>query len=295
MKSFSSRVFFVLTGVVLCSFLFGGCGITGGKLKAADQRIEKLIRQGVPDSVIETAKMLVLDIRSAMQYGGGKDPQKLYDSLMVMLDKTETAYASTTNALKPGIIKKRTDFDGKRQTLTGMQLQEADRVMGKLDSLIGANKWPDEKKQCNIVDTVLQSLVVDEQRAQTIKPKLLGTWAGTEHITDNGANAIEKTVFVFAKDGMVEVIEEHTGKNDETQKADWKFHSKGMYDVKGDTAFLTISHEQCLKQIYWNLMEKGGKTFWEKTEKPAYDSTITSGKKDRFITFAQISKTYKKR
>jgi hypothetical protein len=289
MKSFSSKVLCIVLGAMVCASLMG-CGATDGKLNAADQRIEKLVRQGVPDSVIETAKMLVLNIRSAKKYGGGADPQKMYDSLMIMLNKTEESYATTTNSLKPKIVEQRAAFDAKRKTLTGMQLQEADMVMTKLDSLIGANKWPEAQKMCGSVDTTIQSLMLDEQQAQVVKSKIPGTWSGSQHITGDGANATEKTVFVFGKDGKAEVTEEHTGKNSESNKSEWKFHSLGTYDVKGDTAFLTITREQCLKQIYWNLADKG----WEKSEKPTYDSTITSGKKNRFITFAEIKKSYSK-
>jgi hypothetical protein len=295
MKFFSGKVLFSLASVVLCAFVLSGCGVTDGKLNDANQRIDKLVKQGAPDSVVESAKMLVLNIRSALKYGGSIDPQKQYDSLIAMLDKTEVAYAHTTNSLKPVIMEQRTGFDAKLQALTGMQHIEAQKIIGKLDSLINANKWPEAQKQCALADTALQSLVIDEQRAQAIKPKLAGTWTGSEHITENGANAMEKTVFVFGKDGTADVTEEHKGVNSETNKSEWKFHSTGTYDVKGDTAFLAITHEQCLKQIFWNLTDKGGKTVWDKSEMPTYDSTITSGKKNRFVTFTQLSKTYKKR
>ena len=37
--------------------------------------------------------------------------------------------------------------------------------------------------------------MLDEQQAQVVKSKILGTWSGSQHIIGDGANAIEKNVF----------------------------------------------------------------------------------------------------
>jgi hypothetical protein len=44
-----------------------------------------------------------------------------------------------------------------------------------------------------------------------------------------------------------------------------------------------------------NLKVKGGKKEWVKTDKPPYDSAITSGKKDRYMTFDFLKGNFKKK
>jgi hypothetical protein len=290
----------LIVGVSMCfaaGLFIYGCGVTSKKLDDAEKRIDALSKAGMPDSLLTEARVILVQVKTAKQYGGGASPQKLYDSVSTLLGKAELMYTSSLSQVKPGVEAMRKTFDGKKQSLTGAQLLEADRLIKDVDSCIKVNKWTEAKEKCIVVDAALTSLAKDEKTAADTKTKLTGTWIGVQKTKDKQAKAdfTEKKQFTFAPDGKLDLIEERNGQTNEGLKEDWKFQSGGTYSLKGDTIIMAIAKEKCLKQIYTHLVEKGGKTQWVKKEKAPYDSTVTSGKKDRFVTFDFIKQNFKKR
>jgi hypothetical protein len=216
---------------------------------------------------------------------------------MTMLAKADITYTGTAAKLKPAVDSMRKSFDARRQGLTGLQMKEADSLIKDIDALIKKNKWEEVKARCDEADSVLRSLTKDEKVAQETKSKLIGSWTGIQKVKnkEDKSDFIEKKVFTFFSDGKTDMVEERNGQTNEALKEDWKYLSAGSYSLKADTIFLTITKEKCVKQAYMNLIEKNGKPQWIKTEKPSYDSVITSGKKDRFITFNYLKESFKKR
>jgi hypothetical protein len=206
-------------------------------------------------------------------------------------------YAGATSKVKPAVESLRKTFDAKKQGLTSHQLTEANRLIAEVDSLIKMNKWPEAKEKAEMTDTALAALQNDEKVAKDLKAKVVGTWNSTQKIKDKKAKAdfVETRIFTFSPDGKLDIIEQHTGQTNETRKEDWKYQSGGTYSFKGSLILMSITKEKCFKQSFQNLIEKNGKPQWVKTEKPGYDSTITSGKKDRDIPFDTLKAWFKKR
>ncbi len=282
----------VLIGLVFC-----GCGVTTKKLNDAEKRITVLAQNGMPDSLLTDVRVLLVQIKTSKKFGGGASPQRLYDSAMTILGNAEMNYLNATSKIKPAVEALRKTFDAKKQGLTGAQLQEADRLIKDVDSCMKMNKWPEAKIKCEMVDTALTALIKDEKTAAEVKAKLIGTWIGTVKTKNKQEKAdfVEKKTFTFTPDGKVDIVEERNGQTNEALKEDWKFQSGGSFSLKGDTVIVAVSKEKCIKQAYMHLAMKNGKPDWVKKEKPGYDSTITSGKKDRFLTFDYLKENFKKR
>ncbi len=288
-----SRRFTVLV-VMLCSAIATltiSCGVSSKKLEAAEKQIEALKQQGVADSLLSEARVLLVQAKTAKQLGNGSGAKSNYDSLESLLSKAASKFGSATAELKPQVEAIRQSVAQKKLGLTGMHLKEADSLIAALDVIIAKNDWPSAKEQAVSLDTAINLLIKNEQLSKEIKPKLVGLWTNTTKHKEEGVNAIEKKTFVFSKDGKVSISEEMNGQTNPSLKEDWKFQSQGTYDVKGDTVFMFISHEKCLKQTYQNLK---GKT-WVKKDMPTYDSTITNGKKDRYMAFDYIKETFQKK
>jgi hypothetical protein len=291
------RIFAFISMGIIAVFIFSGCGVTTKKLNDAEKRVNILTQKGMPDSLLSDVRVLLVQIKTAKKFGGGASPQKLYDSAMAVLLKSEMTYSGATSKIKPVVESLRKTFDTKKQSLTGAQLIEADRLIKDVDSSITMNKWTEAKEKCEMVDKALSSLVNDEKVAGETKAKLIGTWIGSQKIKNKQEKAdfIEKKSFSFLPDGKVDILEERNGQTNEALKEDWKFQSGGSYSLKGDTILVAVNKEKCFKQTYMNLVVKNGKPQWVKKEKPGYDSTITSGKKDRFLTFSYLKENFKKR
>jgi tRNA G37 N-methylase Trm5 len=126
---------------------------------------------------------------------------------------------------------------------------------------------------------------------------VIGTWAGERVPTAEGfkAKALEKKQFEFSADGKLHAVESMKGQTDEFLKEDWQFESWGTWDIKGDTVLLKITRELCQKQVFENFREVDGKKKWVREEKPTYDTTITDGSKDRYMTWDYFEQWLKKR
>jgi hypothetical protein len=274
-----------------------GCGVTKKKTDDVAKHIQSLQQKGVPDSLLSDAKVLLVQIQSSKQYGGGASPQKLYDSAVAVLAKAEAAFTATTNQVKPIVESLRKTFDTRKQGLTGPQLKAADSLIAQADSCIKMNQWPEAKEKCTMIDAALNSLQKDEITAKELKPKIVGTWSATRKTVDKEAkaNVVEKTTFTFTSDGKADCVEEKIGQTNEFFKEDWKFQSSGTYSLKGDTVMMCLPKEKCLKQTYWNNKDVGGKKQWVKDVKPTYDSTVTSDKKYRFVSYADLKANFKKK
>jgi hypothetical protein len=60
--------------------------------------------------------------------------------------------------------------------------------------------------------------------------------------------------------------------------------------VKGDTVFVAVGREKRVKQVIENLVN--GK--WVKQSEAPYDSAITDGSKNLFVTFSYMEENMKK-
>jgi len=277
--------------------MISGCGVSGKKLNAAEQRIAMLQQKGVPDSLLTEARVLLVQARTAKQLGNGIGAKSEYDSLEKLLTTAESSNGATVDQVKPGVTAMRKSIAERKLTLTGMQLAEADSLLAVLDATIAKNDWQTARDQAAMIDTVITSLLKNETTAKEVKPKVVGTWNSTEIIKnkEDKSNAVEKKSFTFAPDGKVDINEERNGQTNEALKEDWKFESWGTYSMKGDTILMNITREKCLKQVYENLRVKKGKKEWVKIEKPTYDSTISNGKKDRYMAFDFLKGNFKKK
>ena len=135
----------------------------------------------------------------------------------------------------------------------------------------------------------MPSLLEQEEHAAKFTKALIGTWVG-EREPGGGFKAVERKEFRFQNDGTVSINEKMKGQTDPYLKEDWQFLSWGTWKIKGDTAFINITREKCARQIFWN--KKDGK--WEKKVQPTYDSTITGGIKDRYMTWEFMQEELKK-
>jgi len=276
----SLRTFAVALACGAALSMMAGC-VSEKKLKDAEQRMDNLRQVGVPDSLLTEAQVLIVQARTDKKLGNGMGAKANYDSAMSIVAKAEARFSASTAEIKPTVETLRKSLGDKKSAFTGTILKEADSLLAVVDSYIQGNKWPEAKAKVMEADTAFMSLEKSTRLAQELRPKLLGTWSGSQAIKEDGANAVEKKSFSFGADGKVQIVEERTGLTNPGLKEDWKFESWGTYDLVGDTILLFINREKCDKQVYMALKESGAKKEWVKTEKPPYDSTY--GRKKRQV------------
>jgi hypothetical protein len=133
----------------------------------------------------------------------------------------------------------------------------------------------------------------DAERAKELKGRLPGEWTcvtKTKGDNNKDINAVEYKIFTLDKDGKAKFVERKSGQSGPYLKEDWEFVSNGTWDVNGDTLCLFINRFAAVRQMFEKLhLEDGGKKkYWKKEPQPTYDSTITDGSQDRYITFSDL-------
>ncbi len=281
--------------MAVCAVFAGAVVLsTGGggdkSIIALEARLKALETKGTPDSVLSTARV---DLENAK---AGKE-QSLpgyhasLDSLKVHVAAAEKWCNGVMQANKA-----RTDslfklLSAQKAGLSGLQLKAADSLFSSLNSYILKGWYLQARGVADHLDSLMPSLLRDEERAKQTGGKILGTWTMLKQHREEGANALEKTKVSFLKDGSFDMDEEMKGQTGPQLKEDWQFISHGNYGLKGDTILLMTKTEKCLRQIYWNLDDNNK---WVKSEKKPYDTVISDGSKDRLIAFSYLKENYRK-
>ena len=209
------------------------------------------------------------------------------------LASVEANFKETVNRLMPVIDSLRSVIRATRSGLTGLQLKKIDSMMVPVDSLLAMKWYLAAHTKAQEIGSLIPQFNKDEERVKELRSILPGEWVCT-NITkskeEKGVNAVEKKVFTFNRDGSVLLEENKKGQSGPFLKEDWEFKSWGKYDMNGDTIHLFIDRFASLRQNFERLyLEDGGKKkVWKKEPQPTYDSTITDGSQDRYITYEDL-------
>ena len=273
----------VLAAIAVC-VVYVGCG-KKQSLEDADARIKALVEKGVPDSLLSEAKVFLFQANAAKASANTGVLRKTRDSLFIYLEQAEAWYEASMQQFKPQVDKLLAAVKERKAKLTGQQLMAADSMMAIIDSFVAQNWLLQAKEKLSLLDTMMIQLVKDEEMAAKFKKRLIGTWVGEQVPESSKYKAVDRRKYRFNSDGTLYVLESMKGQTEEFLKDDWLLESWGKWDVKGDTALLFIEKESCKRQTFWHKKEVKGRLQWVKEDKPTYDTTITDGSKDRFMTW----------
>lgn len=266
------------------------CSVSDKTLTSGQNRIDALKAQGMPDSLLSPAKLLIRQATDEKV----RNPQianKAADSLKVVLTQLETSFKSIVPQLQADIESMRAQVSQVRSELSGMQVTKVDSMMQKVDSLVNLKWYPDAAAKLKIIVSALPQLKMDEQKAAEIKGKVAGTWTCTnvtKHSEDKTVNAVEKKIFILNRDGTCKFIEKKSGKSGPFLKEDYEFVSTGTYGFLGDTVYLSISRFSAVRQNFERLFIEGKNRTWKKDPQPTYDTTLTDKSQDRFVAYPDL-------
>jgi hypothetical protein len=266
------------------------CSVSDKTLTSGQNRIDALKAQGMPDSLLSPAKLLIRQATDEKT----RNPQianKAADSLKVVLTQLEASFKSIVPQLQADIESMRAQISQVRSQLSGMQVTKVDSMMRKVDSLVDLKWYPDAAAKIMVIVSMLPQLKIDEQKSSEIKGKVTGTWTCTnvtKHSEDKTVNAVEKKIFILNSDGTCKFIEKKQGKSGPFLKEDYEFVSTGTYGFLGDTVYLSISRFSAVRQNFERLFIEGKNRTWKKDPQPTYDTTLTDKSQDRFIAYPDL-------
>jgi hypothetical protein len=273
-----------------------GCSVSEKTLDQCEARVNELRQMGVPDSALSGAKVLVFQAKDALKRGEAGYATNSYDSLKQQLSMAEALYKESIDKLLPEIEAAKARIVSAKGALSGLQAKKIDSLMVPIDSFLNIKWIFNAHILIKDVESRLPQLQADQEKADKLRKVIAGDWV-CENITKDKENkaihAVEKKIFSLAPDGKAKLTENKKGQSGLYLKEDYEFISWGTYDLLGDTLCLFINRFASIRQNFERIYVENGKKIWKKEPQPTYDSAITDGSQDRFITYADLTEDFK--
>ncbi len=269
-----------------------GCGVSTKDIEQTHQRIDSLSAQGVPDSILSEARIVLKQAETAKLVGNSQEVEKYYDSAQAQIEEAREYLKTHIEALRPVIDSMRAALEVQAKGLKGLHKKSADSMLTIIDTLMQQNRVLEAKAQADKLEVRIPKLFEQQETASEIRDKLYGSWEKSQEATCKGCTALRYDKVTFKKDSTFEMVEAMEGKTTPTVKEKWKFISDGTYRLKGDTVYMKVTQEKCPVQVYWQYRQEEGKKQWIKNEKATYDSSLKDNPKTRYMTYDHITDTY---
>ncbi|MDR3013609.1 MAG: hypothetical protein LBU70_10470 [Chitinispirillales bacterium] len=135
----------------------------------------------------------------------------------------------------------------------------------------------------------------DDAETRLLADQILGEWVYEDiksHPGHKEAYAITRKVFLFQPDGSAYLVESRKGRYNLPLIEDWEFRTWGTYDTRGDTIMFAVNRLAAVRQNFWTLDRAKGR--WVEQSQAPFDTLITDGSQDRFITFSDLIRDFRK-
>lgn len=284
--------------LAVASLALFGCSVSEEVLQDSEKRMNELMAKGMPDSALSKVKVYLFEAQDAKERNEGSRARKAADSLLMALEEAETEYAEHVQTLPPVIDSLVAAASEQAAELTGLQAKKVDSLKAVIDSLTQASRPVSAVAAARDLVAYMPQLLEDEKTAKKLSKRVPGVWTCINKKTSKvhpQINAVEKKVFTFKRDGKATFVESETGQGEKTLKKNYRFISYGTYGLAGDTIKLSVNRFVSEKQEFHILKTKadGKTTYWEKEQGPVYDSLITDGSQDRYITLGDLEEDFR--
>jgi len=296
MKSMSgcraARGAVVLAVVALAAVVSVGCA-KKVSLEEGRAKVQELASKGVPERDMSDIKMYIFNMDMAQKTGNSSQFRIYQDSLTEALGAFEARMAEKLASAGPFMDSLMGVCGGKIAQLKGLHLEAAEKGKKVVDSLraIESQKLY-ARSRLEDWSFDLDTLIIQQKLADSLRGEFVGIWVKEEESPDKSVKRVERTEIHMKKDGTLFIMEGGKGKLDNVSSDDWLIESYGTWDVMGDVAQHYITREKLVRQIYTGIDPQTGKLRTDK--KPPYDSTVVKGKKDRFASWDELNKEFKR-
>ncbi|MBN2036589.1 MAG: hypothetical protein JW768_07580 [Chitinispirillaceae bacterium] len=283
----------------ICACMIAACSVSDRTLNNAEKRINTLKSKGVPDSALSPCVVNLYKARESKRMNQAGESRLAAKMLRKELAEAEALYRDHIAKLKPSVDSLVSIIHAARKNYDGMVLKKVDSLLAIADSFIQINWLLQAHTKAQELVNRLPQFTFDAERTAEVRPRLPGTWVcaiKTKGKENKAINAVEKKIFTFNTDGTGKLIQNKKGQSGPYLREDWEFVSWGKWDVNGDTVHLFVNRFAAVRQNFMRmyLHDGGARKEWRAENQPTYDSLITDGSQDRFITFSDLQKDFVK-
>jgi len=278
-----------------------GCGgVKQEQINTVTNRLDELAQTGLPDSVLLEARDAVFKINVGQSENDNVKVSENYDIALIELAKADSILAQSIQDRKPVVAERlATLLSSSDEQLKGLHRKAIDSILTETGALLEKNWIIDAEALIIEGDSLFEALKEQQVEAETLRPRLVGTWKFSKTITnqmDPEVNALQEKTFVLRRNGTAEFIESKKGKSGPKLKEDWYFKSSGTWEMKGDTIHILTNHFFSPRQNFWDYKDGNddGKLEWVLNAQPTYDDSITDGSQDRHISYSNLIEDFSK-
>jgi hypothetical protein len=287
----------LLAVITSIACMIAACSVSDRTLANAEKRINALKSKGVPDSALSPCLVYLYQAREMRNLHNAAESRAGAKMLRIELAKAEALYRDQIANLKPTVEANIATINAARSKYDGLELKKIDSLTAVVDSFMRINWLLQANTKAMEIIKRLPQFDFDSDRAKEIRGRVPGEWvcANTTKSKENKAiNAVEKKIFIFNKDGTAKLIENKKGQSGPYLREDWEFNSWGKWDVNGDTVRMFVDRFAAVRQNFQRMyLHDGGKRKeWRNEPQPTYDSTITDGSQDRYVTFSDLQSDF---
>ena len=286
-----------LTVITSVACMIVACSVSDRALANAEKRINALKAKGVPDSALSPCLVYLYQAREMKNLHNASESRAGAKMLRIELAKAEALYRDHIANLKPTVDANLAKIHAARSKYDGLELKKFDSLTAVVDSFLRIN-WllQANTKAMEIINRIPQ-FDFDSERSKEIRSRVPGEWVCANKTIgkeNKAINAVEKKIFIFEKDGTGKLIENKKGQSGPYLREDWEFNSWGKWDLNGDTVRLFVDRFAAVRQNFQRMyLHDGGKRKeWRNEPQPTYDSAITDGSQDRFVTFSILQSDF---
>jgi hypothetical protein len=275
-----------------------GCGVSEKTISNAEEKLVEFKKIGVPDSSLSSIKVYLAQTKDAQKRAQSKVARIAAASLKRELAAVESKFKTDVSRLIPAIDSLRSVIKATRSGLSGLQAKKLDSLMVPIDSLVNQKWYLQAYTKAAEIGAAIPQFNKDESTSKELRNVLPGQWVCTNLTSDKenkAIHAVEKKIFTFMEDGKTTLVENKKGQSGPFLKEDWEFRSWGTWDLHGDTIHLFINRFQSVRQNFQRFYVIDGKKFWKNEPQPTYDSTITDGSQDRYITYPDLKEDFERK
>jgi hypothetical protein len=289
----------LLTVITSISCMIAACSVSDRALVNAEKRINALKSKGVPDSALSPCLVYLYQAREMKKSHQAGESRAGAKMLRIELAKAEALYRDQIANLKPTVDANLATINAARGKYDGLELKKLDSLTAVVDSFVRINWLLQANTKAMEIIARLPQFDFDSDRAKEIRGRVPGEWVCANKTTskeNKAINAVEKKIFILEKDGTARLVENKKGQSGPYLREDWEFNSWGKWDVNGDTVRLFINRFAAVRQNFerMHLLDGGKKKIWKNEPQPTYDSTITDGSQDRYVTFSDLQSDFER-
>jgi hypothetical protein len=267
-----------------------------GKL-ACKERMERLVRLDIPDSVMRRLSDCCDSMRHYEMYGKKALARRYGDFLDHEFSRVTARHQDFLYAARLKVEPLLKSFIDRKTALSGMRRNDADKMLAEADTLLKYGRFLKALEEMRILDTAMTSLLREEKRFAALREGILGTWKRdyrgpprNEYVKTN-IKIHEKKIYTFKPDGSYEAEDEMLGELEPGLKRDHLFFEWGEWDIKYDMVFVWPIREKCVRQVWIERDTATGK--WVRDVGPTFDGTHPKENYNS-LTLEELRNDYKK-